>query len=502
MQSTSIRYGGPCFNMPEDSNSNLTVISSVFFNNTSTFLSNAIFFTGLEINVIDSMFSNNNPYYDEDDYLLFEENPTVFSDIIELKIGSLGGAIYIDSSIFLIENCQFLWNSAFEGGAIYLSTITKGFIESTVISNNSACYGGGIQFSIQIENAHFSIHSSYFSYNLAKESGAFMTAFITTFLLVYNNVFFANNGQQGGVFMGIHLNAAVFFRNNTFYANAAPEIANKISMYSGAGFCTAGTSTTWVLFFNNSHIKSFAYISAGAGLVFSGSYLGNQEKFYGNSAGTKGGTVVIEEFSTFFLMNSIIMGSSSSVRSGAIDITANSMAIMRNVNMSGVDSDQGGGFTVSFYSNLTVENCEFSDGDATIGGLLSGFDHCIVMFINSNIGSFGGDTAIFDVTNVQVILQNTMIVNLTTGIMALDNSIGNVIGGLMVNLTMDSQNYPAFYLEESSQLELNQTGLGNVFIFIVFFVFFKIFRHFIKKVFVFFLLFFSLKYSIFFCQIY
>jgi len=102
--------------MPEDSSSNLTVISSVFLNNTSEFFSNAIFFTGLEIKVVDSMFSNNNPYYDEDDYIIYEENPTVFQDIIELKTGSFGGAIYIDSSIVLVENSQFLWNSAFEGG--------------------------------------------------------------------------------------------------------------------------------------------------------------------------------------------------------------------------------------------------------------------------------------------------------------------------------------------------------------------------------------------------
>jgi len=139
--------------------------------------------------------------------------------------------------------------------------------------------------------------------------------------------------------MGFHILAAVLFRNNTFYANMAPNIIDKPSIYVGGGFGTSGEDSTWILFFNNSHIKSFAYIGAGAGGLLSGRYLGNQEKFYGNSAGYKGGTLAVEEFGILFLMNSIILGSSSLVRSGAVDITANSLVIMSNVNMSGINSD-------------------------------------------------------------------------------------------------------------------------------------------------------------------
>jgi len=71
--------------MPEDSKSNLTVISSVFLNNTSKFFSNAIFFTGLEIKIVDSMFSNNNPYYDEESKYIAPPKEPVLSSMISAK---------------------------------------------------------------------------------------------------------------------------------------------------------------------------------------------------------------------------------------------------------------------------------------------------------------------------------------------------------------------------------------------------------------------------------
>lgn len=458
----SNRYGGACLTMSIGSTSSLYILSSHFLSNTAKFLSNAIFFSGHLISLMNSTFTNNTPFFDSLDYSRFLDNPTVFSEPIEVKTLTFGGAVYIETLYNYIENCRFSQNAAFEGGSIYYSDVTKGLITHCQFTNNSASWGGVLFFSKFVDGARFSIENSYFNDNYGREGGAIMVLFVNSFLLVSSSVFTGNQAQQCGVFAGIHVNSAVLFKGNVFLNNMCPQIGNKISTYTAGVFGVMGSQTAWILFNKNKILKSFSYIAAGAGGLLLGHYIGNNELFYSNQAGTKGGTLVAEEFGEMLLMNSLIVDTSSLWRGGAIEVTANSWMVMRNVNITGARSALGGVVSLSIDSNLTVENCGFFNGSANRGGLLIGLETGVAMFINCLVVGFDGETSIIDVTDFNVSFSGCSVWNVNTGVMTLEGSVGRVENTSIQNVTIDSEDYPAFDLIEGSLLNLKNNIVKNI----------------------------------------
>ena len=213
------------------SNSNITIINCHFENNTGNY-GGAISIEFTNFFLINSTFIRNMAHYD-------------------------GGAIYaLFSTMTVMYDCIdsviFSGNSAFRGGAIYLSGTTAVFSELVVFfQNNSAKFGGGI-YSLK---SYLTLQTSttLFIGNFANNySGGAICIVYGTLQILSKNTIFTNNSAKysGGALYGLstttHLDGNIIFSHNSakrgggmYFVDVSLKIASGMKL--NASFNNAST---------------------------------------------------------------------------------------------------------------------------------------------------------------------------------------------------------------------------------------------------------------------
>ncbi|WP_458453130.1 Ig-like domain repeat protein [Methanobrevibacter sp.] len=167
-------------------------------------------------------------------------NISLINYVDSVKVGSFGGAVYLNTESNLINSSTFKGNKAEYGGAVYIDANYNN-IEGTGFSSNVAEYGGAVY----VNATYATIEDSLFELNNAYLGGAIYW-----------------NGEYGIV------NDTRFFNNTAFHAGAIYYKANNQNLNNS------------IFKYNKADSGSALYVEAKDLTISSSTMLENQAKSY------------------------------------------------------------------------------------------------------------------------------------------------------------------------------------------------------------------------------
>jgi predicted outer membrane repeat protein len=211
-----------------------------------------------------------------------------------------GGAIYTDlDSQIAIDTVDFIGNSAYQGGAIYIGYGVHSTILNCIFTSNGSTASGGAIF---VENTNYlALRNSVFTHNMASGWGGAISIGGGTHILDGNS-FIDNHAGRGGAIDVSHvtgLNLTV--EKNLFSMNVASE-------YGGAiNFLDFGTPSILVenntFSANRSGMKGGAVYTAASLELLNNTFSDNRAD---DSGGTGGGSLFFTSGSVTTLINNIM----------------------------------------------------------------------------------------------------------------------------------------------------------------------------------------------------
>jgi len=299
-----------------------------------------------------------------------------------------GGAICNFGVNFTVDICDFTNNSVSSGtdsrsggGAIYNGGSNANITDSN-FTNNSANYGGAIRndaIPSIINNCNFINNSASTGNNYGNNRGGAIYCFNEWTWDFYDeysiiNCNFTNNSAyQGGAIYGYR--SKVNINNNDFINNSADYAAGAIYAYSG-DFNISNND-----FINNSATYGGAIYNLGEHAVINCNFTTNNA--------SSGGAIysVNEWYNGFYDENTIIncnFNNNNASNGGAIYNSGNTIISDSNFNNNLANSGgaiyiplaQYWGDTYSLYGHFmyyyaNINNCNFTDNNATIGGAIN-----------------------------------------------------------------------------------------------------------------------------------
>lgn len=207
---------------------------------------------------------------------------------------SMGGTVYLGNGELIINNCEFINNTA--GGL------------------------GGVISSAWNTNSNVTINNSIFRDNWAGTGGGALCLMYSS-TNIYNSKFFNNKIVLGGSHMLQNGGGAVYNVASTILISGCDGYNNSAT-YGGFIFNTGLTIIHDSMFYNNS--AEFGGVSSGSGtLIVNNSYfIANKAGVGGVISQTSSGSVANITFSKFY-DNSAINGGAIEVNWGIIDIAFN-----------------------------------------------------------------------------------------------------------------------------------------------------------------------------------
>ena len=384
----------------------------------------------------------------------------IFEDNEVLNIaGGHGGAIEWYAEDGLVENSTFTSNRAYNGGAIFVGHESDDInIINSNFTNNHAYLNGG---AINLEASSITINKSNFYYNTAREGGALYVGgqgadnLVISSKFVGNNategrggaidwvassgnildsIFISNNAMYGGgVYLGGLSNQSLIdrcvFENNYAEHNGGAIDSNASKMYLtntrfisnyaqyGAALCreanaTGGNGT------NNTFISNHAYIAGAAlGWMKSDKISIVNYTFINNTANVYGGAIYVGPGSdnshinnSYFEGNRITPDGYSMYDDERMDYFTPSGKLVRiNITHYGLtlDSFGHGGAVYVAAMNATVFNASFIRNEADKGGALfvasdSGNTRIINATFRQNIANLRGGAVNLNASAVHI----------------------------------------------------------------------------------------------------
>ena len=155
-----------------------------------------------------------------------------------------------DGSVLYIENCEFMNNSAVEGGVISISTGGSVYVNNSYFHDNKALYGrnGGV---IYADRGYLYVANSMFENNTAGDGGAIYLGFPSEATIV--NSSFINNKASGSTSTG-GSGGAIFTRSNNLTIENSTFIDNYAD-HGGAIFIDYGAIYVYKSYFENNKLR-------------------------------------------------------------------------------------------------------------------------------------------------------------------------------------------------------------------------------------------------------
>jgi predicted outer membrane repeat protein len=295
---------------------------------------------------------------------IFNSNPTILSCIFANNTSAgIGGGIHNYNSSPTVTDCTFSGNSAeYDGGGIYNVINSSPTITNCIFMANSAgTYGNGGGMS-NAADSNPTVTNSTFNENAAGWLGGGIANYECSPTI--SNCSFNGNesGQQGGGICNYYGNPVI--KNCTFSRNRA------LSM--GGGIATIGSSA---IISNSTFSENIAEEGYGGGIsAGSGSEIISDCSFSGNSAGSRGGGIFYEGAGDNPIITNCTFNSNfAAATGGGMGIWNYGNPSVTNCTFkSNSSSSQGGGMAIELESNPTIANCIFTENSADDfgGGLL------------------------------------------------------------------------------------------------------------------------------------
>ena len=363
------------------------------------------------------------------------------------KFHSVGRALTVTSSNFIIINCNFMENSARVGGAISSNSGGNVTITNCMFANNKAtgcvdgvqdCEGGALSVdsssslivcgSTFLNNTSDSVGGAInvrgqclvtqntFQYNQAFSNGGAMFATFGGSITVGNSTFYDNQASQHGGAAAAYNGGSIIVGNSSFYNNKANGAGGAIFEYNDSRIIvdssifqnnTAGSSGNACVQNSVTEIFDGGALSA----LFSCNITINKTYFFDNRAiDCDGGAISVRGFSQVCVENSNFHTNEAGKCGGAIYAFYESSIDVQN---SFFDNNSalhhGGALCPHIYCNTSVSNCSFSHN---VGAGQGGAINTAFAIINVNNGIFKNNKAKTETGGaVYVNVLSTMYVN-------------------------------------------------------------------------------------------
>ncbi|KZX10062.1 beta strand repeat-containing protein [Methanobrevibacter filiformis] len=404
------------------SSDNLTIKDSIFENNTALYDYGVMSIWSSNLNISNSSFINNHVL--DGNYGVFYsmgggsgggDLTIVDSVFINNSAGKSFGAIHVTNYILnIISNSSFINNHELDGdyGVIYVygvddtSNVSLTIIADSVFINNSASQSFG---AIHVMASNVNITNTNFINNTAieGEGGALYCYLYDASLFINNSTFISNSAYYSGGALWISavyisINDSVFLNNGVFYNNSANP-----NNYLGGGAIWAESNS-----FNlsdSNFTDNFDYTTGGAleitlfdyipylGLLINKNLLINNTIFSNNSANSGGAIHMLyldNYWDNSFMYNSLNMynstftnNSANGAGGGALYIDTEDDEISLNITTSNFINNMAigyqGGDIYSTAHNLTISNSNFiGSTDSEAGGIYTSGDYTSIFHSN------------------------------------------------------------------------------------------------------------------------
>ena len=435
-----------------------TLINNITITNcTSTSYGGVIYaYTNSNLTVTNTNLTDNNALSGGAIYVSTNSNLTVIdSNFTDNNANQNGGAIYVfTNSTLTIYNSNFTGNNAtLNGGAIYGSSDVNIHINKTVLSENTARYGGAIfggrinisnsslvgnnasvGGAISNNNSVIYLNDTLFENNTANMNIVLLgggAIFMNNTLLNIDYSSFKNNKVKNITQSSNYGGAILIDSNSTIFVSNSNFTLNNATSYGGAIYAKQLTNYTII---NSNFTQNYALFGGGIYVGTNSTANISQTKFLQNSAHSGGG-LGSGRNSTVYVNNSIFLENDVVTGSG---ITANGILEVNNSYfMSNNDGASGGGIYLDTYANATIDNSIFENntymgvyvnhnvngttilnsnftnnkasnvGGAVRGGVLSELNIINCNFINNTSNGSGGGTIYGDTwSKINVINSN------------------------------------------------------------------------------------------------
>ena len=295
-------------------------------------------------------------------------------------VTDFGGAIYNEyGDSFIINNSNFINNTALLGGAIFNRFDDNFSIDNSNFINNSAIYDGG---AIHIEyTPNFIINNTNFTNNSA-ESGGVISSSYNDCTIVNSNFMNNSASYSGGVIISLYDDCTIV--NSNFINNSAS--------YSGG---VISSSNNNLIINNSSFLNNSAEIG---GAIYKrdtsiGKLIIHSSNFTNNSA-TYGGAIYIGGSANCTIDNSKFINNSAIIHGGAIYNYYSIKPIKPNP----PERAFAEGISYNEYGyNLFINNTSFANNSAMEGGAIynNAVNVTIInsIFQNNSADYFGGGIA-------------------------------------------------------------------------------------------------------------
>ena len=169
-----------------------------------------------------------------------------------------------DDSVVYIAGCEFLNNSAIEGGAISISTGGSVYVDDSYFHDNKAILGrnGG---AIYVDRGYLFVSNSIFENNTAGDGGAIYLGFPSEATII-NSTFINNSATGSSNYAGS--GGAIFTRSSNCTIENSTFIENSAD-YGGGVFIDYGAVYIYKSYFENNRVS---YSGVTKGSAVQGSY--------------------------------------------------------------------------------------------------------------------------------------------------------------------------------------------------------------------------------------
>jgi predicted outer membrane repeat protein len=257
-----------------------------------------------------------------------------------------GGAIFIQASQPMINNCIFSANTAASGGAIYnYNTTSPPLFTNSTFSGNSALT------------------------TTATDGGGAIYNYNNTYLTLTTCVFSGNTSASDG--------GGIFSNNTCNMTLTSCDFTSNIAAGSGGGFVNEASSIAALINCSFTSNKANS-VTAGGGAICNNSTNGFSASgctFTGNISGEYGGGIYFMSGSSQSTMNNCSFGSNSAVYGGGISAATGSNQTLSTTTFTSNSATYGGG-VYNYSSNFTYTSCTFQSNSAGAATGMAGGGEC------------------------------------------------------------------------------------------------------------------------------
>ena len=300
-----------------------------------------------------------------------------------------GGAVYLNNA--LINNTEFNYNSAENGGAVEVVSGTVVFTWCN-FTNNKASQNGG---AIHVVSGSVSISDSELTNNIAESGGAI---YVESGSVSISDSELTNNSASFG--------GAIYVESGSVSISNS-ELTNNSADNGGAIYVVSGSVSI-----SNSELT---HSSAGIGGVIyggSGSVSISDSKLTSNSASYGGGAIFVGSSGSASISNSELTNNSAN-RGGAIYVFSSSSASISNSTLTHNFANERGVIDVSHSSNVTFTGMNIiRNNGRPIYAFNSRIEFNGPTTLSNNHGMFGGAISA-DQSQIYINTEGVIITNNT-----------------------------------------------------------------------------------------